>query len=163
MTRAAPQAGFTLLELLVVLAIVALGSAGVGLALRDGTQDRLAREATRLAATLDAARAQAQVAAVPLRWRPLPGGFRFEGMAVVLDTADGAAALRWLDPDTQAQVEGAASAGVSASSEAATVLLGPEPMIGPQAVWLRSRRQPDQRVRLATDGLRPFAITPETP
>ncbi|GAB4397539.1 MAG: hypothetical protein OHK0048_06160 [Rhodoferax sp.] len=157
MTRAVPRSGFTLLELLVVLAIVAMGTAGVALALRDDTQDRLEREATRLSAVLEAARAQAQVAGVALRWRPVPDGFRFEGMRVQLDGVQGESALRWLDPDTQARVEAVGDAVTTA------VVLGPEPVIGRQAIWLQSRRQPDRRVRLATDGLRPFAIAPEAP
>jgi general secretion pathway protein H len=53
--------GFTLLELLVVLAIAAIGSAGVELAMRDGTQNQLEREAQRLAALLESARAQSQL------------------------------------------------------------------------------------------------------
>ena len=40
--------GFTLLELLVVLSIVALATAGAGLAMRDSGQTQLEREAARL-------------------------------------------------------------------------------------------------------------------
>ena len=49
--------GFTLLELLVVLSIMALATVGVGLAMRDGTQAQLERDAERLAALLESARA----------------------------------------------------------------------------------------------------------
>ena len=44
--------GFTLLELLVVLAIMALVSAGVGFAMRDTSQVQLERDGERLAALL---------------------------------------------------------------------------------------------------------------
>ncbi|MBP6357465.1 MAG: prepilin-type N-terminal cleavage/methylation domain-containing protein, partial [Burkholderiaceae bacterium] len=44
--------GFTLLELLVVVAIIAIGTAGVSLALRDASASSLEREAQRLAALL---------------------------------------------------------------------------------------------------------------
>ncbi|MBL8365900.1 MAG: type II secretion system protein, partial [Comamonas sp.] len=50
--------GFTLLELLVVLAIVGLAMAGVALALRDNGGALLEREGERLAALLEAGRAQ---------------------------------------------------------------------------------------------------------
>ena len=55
--------GFTLLELLVVVAIMALAMAGVGLALRDSGQTQLEREAERLAALLEAGRAQSRASA----------------------------------------------------------------------------------------------------
>ncbi len=138
------NAGFTLLELLVVLAIVAMASAGVGFAMRDSSQVQLEREGERLAALLESARARSRVTGLPVRWRASAEGFAFEGLA--------SAELpeQWLDPDTS--VSGSAS-----------LLLGPEPIIGAQQVVLVSRRQPARRVRLATDGVRPFAVQPEAP
>ena len=62
--------GFTLLELLVVISIMALATAGVGLALRDGGQQALEREGERLAVLLESARAQSRASGVPVRWRP---------------------------------------------------------------------------------------------
>lgn len=47
-TLEAGSKGFTLLELLVVLAIMAVATAGVGLAMRDSSQSRLEREGQRL-------------------------------------------------------------------------------------------------------------------
>ena len=48
--------GFTLLELLVVVAIIAIASAGVSFAIRDSGATQLEREATRLAALLESGR-----------------------------------------------------------------------------------------------------------
>lgn len=145
--------GFTLLELLVVLAIVGLASAGVGFALRDDTQTRLEREALRLAALLEAARAQAQVRGVPVRWLVTPQGFRFEP-DVRLDAPD--APRQWLDPDTHARLQ-------RAGQDVEALVLGPDPIIEPQAVLLSASRQPQSGLRLATDGVRPFAVQAGTP
>ena len=133
--------GFTLLELLVVVAIIAIGSAGVAFALRDTEGTRLEREGQRLAALLEAARAQSRLTGVPVRWVPVEGGFRFDGLP------ERALPQSWLDADTRA------AAG-------APLLLGPEPIIGPQAVVLLAPGRPEHNVRVATDGLRPFAVAP---
>ena len=52
--------GFTLLEMLLVVTIVAIASAGVSFALRDSGQTRLETQALRLAALLESARAQSR-------------------------------------------------------------------------------------------------------
>jgi len=131
--------GFTLLELLVVVAIMALATAGVGLALRDSGQAQLEREAERLAALLEAGRAQSRASGQPVRWRAEPGGFRFDGLAPT------ALPSQWLVPETQ--VLGPAM-----------LVLGPEPLIAPQQVLLSHPALPGQMLRVATDGLHPFAV-----
>jgi len=128
-----------LLELLVVVAIMALAMAGVGLALRDGGQTLLEREAERLAALLEAGRAQSRASGMPVRWHAVPGGFRFEGLPVDQFPA------QWLDTGTL--VRGPSS-----------LLLGPEPLIGPQQVLLGHADHPERALRVTTDGLRPFAV-----
>jgi general secretion pathway protein H len=136
--------GFTLLELLVVVAIIAIATAGVSFALRDSQGAQLDREAQRLAALLESARAQSRSSGVPVRWYPVAGGFRFDGVP------PGALPQNWLSASTQ--VRGAAA-----------LQLGPEPIIGPQQVVLESAAAPGHRLRIATDGLRPFAVSDENP
>lgn len=147
------QVGFTLLELLVVLAIIALGTAGVGFAMRDGAQNRLEREALRLSALLESARARSQMTGVPVRWQPTATGFVFTGLR---PQTGGEAELPqvWLNDDTRAAVE---TSPVPQPGQLQGLLLGPEPIIEAQSVLLFSANQPEQRIRLATDGVRPFA------
>jgi general secretion pathway protein H len=151
-----PGAGFTLLELLVVLVIVAVASAGVGFSLRDSEQVQLAREAERLSALLEAARARSRVSGVPVRWRVTADGFRFES-GTPTASASTALAQTWLDADTDAVVQ------TARGSDPSFLLLGPDPIIEPQAVTLISRSAPDKTIRLSTDGLRPFAVQVTAP
>jgi general secretion pathway protein H len=132
--------GFTLLELLVVVAIIAIATAGVSFALRDSQVTQLEREAQRLAALFESARAQSRSSGIAVRWYPTESGFRFEGMPS--DTLPG----QWLADSTQ--VRGSA-----------TLVLGPEPIIGRQEVELISSALPGRSLRVATDGLRPFTVT----
>ena len=136
--------GFTLLELLVVVSIIAIASAGVAFAVRDSADTRLEREAQRLAALLEAARAQSRFSGVPVRWRATDGGYRFEGLA------EGRLPEAWLDDGTRVQ-------------GAPVLLLGPEPIIGPQAVTLTSTQAAGRALQVATDGLRPFTVRAATP
>jgi len=146
------QLGFTLLELLVVLAIIALGTAGVGFAMRDGVQSQLEREALRLSALLESARAQSQLSGAPVHWQVSADGFVFSGLPQTGDEAG--LPHTWMRPDTQAEVQRSSSAGAAPQS----LLLGPEPIIAAQSVRLYSSTQPEKSIRLATDGVRPFAV-----
>jgi general secretion pathway protein H len=132
-------AGFTLIELLVVIAIVAIATAGVSFALRDTGATQVEREAQRLAALLESARAQSRASGVPVRWTAVPGGFRFDGLP------QGTLPEQWLSPSTQVQGN-------------ATLVLGPDPIIGGQAVEIASSDKPGQSLTIATDGLRPFRV-----
>lgn len=133
--------GFTLLELLIVISIMALATAGVSLALRDNEQTQLEREAARLAVLLEAGRAQSRATGIPVQWRADARGFRFEGLPP--NTLPG----QWLDAGT-------------AVRGPATLQLGPEPLIGPQQVLLTHQARPERALRVGTDGLRPFTVEP---
>jgi len=140
--------GFTLLELIVVIAIIAMATAGVSFALRDSSAATLDREADRLAALLESARAQSRASGVAVRWRLVEGGsFVFDG----------------LPPD--ALPSGWAASGISAQAALANgapiaaVQLGPDPIIAAQQIVLYSEGPPARSLRIATDGLRPFAVT----
>ena len=133
--------GFTLLELLVVVSIMALATAAVGLALRDGSQQSLEREGERRAARREGARAQPRASGVPVRWGAVEGGFRFDGLRA------GTLPTQWLDNSTRVRGPG-------------SLVLGPEPLIGPQQVILVQPQHPEHALRVATDGLRPFTTGP---
>ncbi len=134
--------GFTLIELLVVVAIIAIATAGVSFALRDSAGNQLEREAARLASLFDAARAQSRSTGQPVRWRLTEGGFRFEG------AVPGSLPEKWLSDDVRA-------AGNP------VLVLGPEPLIGPQEVMLASTALPGRVLRVRTDGVRPFQVAGE--
>ena len=133
------QQGFTLLELLMVLAIMAMATAGVTLVLRDNADTALEREAQRLSALFESARAQSRASGVAVRWHTTSDGFRFEGLPA------NALPARWL-------TEGMMVRGNP------SVLLGPEPMIGAQTVELVNSQQHQRAMRITTSGLRPFAV-----
>ncbi len=138
------QRGFTLIELLVVIAIIAMGTAGVAFAMRDSADTQLEREGQRLAAMLESARAQSRSTGVPVNWKGTETGFKFTGLS------GGNREDRWQSENVTVDAQ-------------ATLNLGPEPMIAPQAVILSLKDQPDKTVRVMSDGLRPFAVVPFEP
>lgn len=139
--------GFTMVELLIVIALIAVASSVAALALRDPSATQLEREAARLAALLESARAEARAAGVTVRW--VPGGetedFRFVGLPSAL-----ALPTQWLGEGVSAEV-------LTDYGPASAALLGPEPVIGAQRIVLRAD---SQMLMLATDGLGPFVLTP---
>jgi general secretion pathway protein H len=83
------QAGFTLLEMLVVLVIAGLLVSLASLQLTRNPRTDLNEEAQRLALLFESAGEEAQVRARPIAWQPLNGGFRFD-----IRTEDGWRPLR---------------------------------------------------------------------
>ena len=140
-------AGFTLIELMIVVVLIALASAVASLALRDPAATRLEQEAARLVALLEAARTEARALGIAASWEPHPAqegaaGFRFVGMPPSSELPS-----HWLNAGVTAEVAGARA-----------VPLGPEPLIGAQSIVLRLD---EQRLTVATDGLGPFAVRNE--
>ena len=141
------QNGFTLIELMIVVVLIAVASSVASLALRDPASTMLEREGARLAALLEGARGEARASGLAAYWEPRTAspevpGFRFVGLPPSDDLPS-----NWLETGVTAEVVGARA-----------VVLGPEPLIGPQRIVLRLR---EQRLTLATDGLGPFAVAPE--
>ena len=146
-------AGFTLVELLIVIAIIAVGVALVAVALPNGDAARLDEEGARLTALLEMARAESRVSGAPVLWVPrgesdalvdLSGAtvnFRFVGLPVAL-----ALPSRWLDARVSAQVVGSRN-----------VVLGPAAILPPQRIVLTLA---EQRLELVSDGLGPFTVAP---
>ena len=84
-----PQAGFTLLEMLVVLVIAGLLVSLASVKLTRNPRTDLNEEAQRLALLFESAGDEAQVRARPIAWLPVDGGFRFD-----IRTEDGWRPLR---------------------------------------------------------------------
>ena len=131
--------GFTLIELMVVVALIAVASAGVTLSMRDSAADALERDAQRLAAVLESARAQSRASDTPVALHLLADGFVLRGLPRP------EAPQAWLSAQTRAR-------------STAPLVLGPEPLIEPQRIELSSAAQPGLTLWVATDGLRPFEL-----
>ncbi len=138
-TAAARTRGFTLLELMVVVALIALASATVALAMRDSAQTDLERDAARLSAWMEAARTHSRSSGQAVRWLALPEGFRFEGWPAHTEVQ------AWLGAGTQVEPLG-------------PLLLGPEPIIEAQVLRLTLRQNAQTSLTVSSDGLRPFAV-----
>ncbi len=149
-----PIRGFTLIELMVVIAIIAIAAGIATLSFRDPTETRLQREAARLAALLEVARTQSRTLGVTVVWMPVdnlsgaqageanaaqPAQFRFRGLP-----DDEELPTRWLNPGVQVEMP-----------ESRQIVLGPEPLIGAQRIVLQLEKQ---RLSLDTDGLGPFVV-----
>ena len=147
------SAGFTLIELLVVIAIIAIGTAAVSLSLRDSAQTVLERDAERLAALFESARARSRASGMPVQWHPGPAqntetlsatnladgtvsAFAFEGLPPQ------SLPTHWLSPNIEVAPN-------------TWVVLGPDPIIGPQSVTLQMN---ELQISVSTDGLKPFAV-----
>jgi len=142
-----------MVELLIVIAIIALSVALVAVALPDGDAARLDEEAARLTTLLEMARAESRVSGAPVAWVPAGGAdsggpvsdaqgrplhFRFVGLPKAMEMP-----TRWLDARVQVQVVNARA-----------VVLGPSAILPPQRIVLTLG---ERRVELLTDGLGPFA------
>lgn len=148
--------GFTLIEVMVVMAIVGIAMAVVSLALRDPAATRLEREATRLAALLEMARAESRASGLTVRWVPVPApqepraNFSFLGLS-----NRSSLPTRWLDEGVQARIK---SEKTDVAGQA--LVLGPQAILDAQSVQLSLD---GQTLDVATKGLAAFAPGPATP
>ena len=152
-----------MVELLIVIAIVALSVALISAALPDGDASRLEEEGARLTALLEMARAESRVSGAPVVWVPrgatgatgatgaagaADSGTDAQGRAVHFRFVGLSAALalpsRWLDDRVSAEVVGAR-----------IVVLGPSAILPAQRIVLSLDKQ---RLELSSDGLGPFAV-----
>ena len=135
--------GFTLLELMVVVAMIGIASAVVAFSIPDPSSTRLEREAARLIALLESARTQARAGAMTVLWVPQAKGqgvdYQFLGLPSALMPP-----LQWLTPEVQAEVV-----------DGRSIVLGPEPVIGAQKVVLRLE---ERQLVVGTQGLGPFQV-----
>lgn len=170
------QRGLTLLELLVVLAIIGIAMAGVSLSLRDSSQTQLEREAQRLVAVLEAARAQSRTSGIPLIWQATPEGFvirpalatypaQGNSDAITASPSDAGNPIAtrhetWLVTGTQAAI----STPTANTTPNNMLVLGPEPILSPARITLSvattSNTKPASPLSIGTDGLKPFQVLP---
>jgi general secretion pathway protein H len=134
--------GFTLLELLVVISVIALGTAGVALAMRDAGQTSLEREALRLSALLDAARSQSRASGVMVTWEAVQDNASTPAMRWRGLRSKEPLPTQWLNTQTRATTP-------------RVVVLGPDPVIAPQRVRLTLGTE---RRDVVTDGVGSFKV-----
>ncbi|KWO28787.1 GspH/FimT family pseudopilin [Burkholderia stagnalis] len=147
-------AGFTLLEMLVVLMIVGLLVAVVTLAPSRNRRTDLAEEAQRLASLLESAGDEAQVRSTPIAWQPIGGGYRFvqrtEGGAWSPMTDDLFRARRWGTAVTAVTVH-----YTGGGEPIARVVLGDESIDVPVTITLTSG---DVRLLVVGTGIGNFVV-----
>ncbi len=139
-----PQ-GFTLLELMVVLAIVALLTGVITIQLRPHAPHQLGRESERLAVWLEAARHLARAEGRVLQVRFSAQGAELIGLT---DPRTPQPSLPWLYP------------GRTQVRSAQTVWLGPEAMLPAQRLELMMVDEPQWSGGVWTSGLGPWRRMP---
>lgn len=132
--------GFTLLELLVTIAIIGLGTAVVALSLRGGESRRLQEEGARLGALFRIAQDEARISGRALVWEADLEGYRFRPL--VREPG----AREWRDELLRARSWPFAVSRV----DGARVVFGREPMLEPATVRIATA---ERELRLALDAL----------
>ena len=135
--------GFTLIELMVVLLVLALCSSLVVMSTRNTAQQTLEREADRLVNVLEAARAQARGNSTALLWQSNTQGYSLRALT---------------DPESPTQVHQWYVLGTR--SEPATWVISPEPVQAAVRLSLLLEGAPTERLSIATDGAASFKVMP---
>jgi len=139
--------GFTLLELLVVLAITIIASSGVIIAFQNNHHQQLTKEANRLIALLEAARAEARISGSQTLWTTTNNGFHFisNQNSKITNTS---IFKQWLTPGVSAFID------TNSTHKSSYIILGPEPIIPPQKITLTLGQT---SLDIKTNGATPFA------
>jgi general secretion pathway protein H len=145
------QRGFTLLELLVVLLIISLMTAVVGFSVTGSTQRSLKGEGDKLAARLNAAHAQMNAGASPLRLVAIESGYAFETTS---RANDGSANAQWVRLEGDEVLATRALPSGAALSLKEPLLIAREPITAPASFTLQ---QGAAVVRIGTDGVQGWA------
>jgi general secretion pathway protein H len=137
--------GFTLLEVMVVLVIIALVTGLVALRIQPDPQQQLRMDGERLSLWLEAVRAQSRVQGRPAQARVTAQGVEVIGLTQANQAAP---RLNWLSSDTRPALP------------ESLLWLGPEPILAAQKLTLVSVRDPSTSTVIWTNGLGPWALQP---
>jgi len=130
------SAGFTLLEMMVVLVIAGLLISLTVISISRNSRTDLHEEAQRLALLFESAGDEAQVRSQPIAWRPIKGGYQFD-----IHTENGWRPLRddLLAPHTwQTEVTGVSINYAGSNESADRIIFGLESIDVPVTVTLYS-------------------------
>jgi general secretion pathway protein H len=147
-------AGFTLLEMLVVLVIAGILVSLAALSLSRNPRTDLNEQAQRLALLFESAGDEAQVRARPIAWQPVGGGYRFvqrtESGAWAPMTDDLYRARRW-----GAEVTGVSVRYTGGGETPSRIVLGSESIDVPVTITLWSG---DVRMAVVGTGIGNFVV-----
>ncbi|MCY0389186.1 GspH/FimT family pseudopilin [Robbsia sp. Bb-Pol-6] len=152
----APQRGFTLLEVLVVLVIGGLLVSLASLSFSRNPRTDLLEQAQRLALVFETAGDEAQLRAAPIAWQPIAGGYRFtvrgrDGWRPLADELLGP--TRWREPINGVAIQHPGEGGTAQRSN--TLVFGTESVGTPVVVTLFSDAG---SISIASDGSGRFDV-----
>ncbi|MHB8353410.1 MAG: type II secretion system minor pseudopilin GspH [Burkholderiales bacterium] len=155
-----PDAGFTLIELMVVLVIVGIALAAVTLSFRSPTQQPLGREGERLVAVLNLAKDEARLTGQPVLLKLDRQGWRFfqAGPAGWVAVPDDQLPSGQFNPLLDRVVFG--SAADPSTSEMIQYWIGIEEIDDFKGLRLQ---RGSQQVQLMTDGLGHYGVVQVVP